>query len=49
MIMCVEEILIMGNDILILKHIKSWLAKFFTMKDLGETSYILGLKKYKDT
>ncbi|KAL8148289.1 hypothetical protein AgCh_005603 [Apium graveolens] len=31
-----------------LQEVKVWLSKNFTMKDLGETSYILGMKIYRD-
>ncbi|KAH9670831.1 hypothetical protein KPL70_017127 [Citrus sinensis] len=41
LILYVDDILLIGNDIGILTTIKSWLAKQFDMKDLGEASYIL--------
>ena len=44
----VDDILLMGNDILVLQTIKVWLSKKFSMKDLGEVDYILGIKIYKD-
>ena len=28
--------------------VKSWLGKSFSMKDLGEAAYILGIKIYRD-
>ncbi|KAL8128045.1 hypothetical protein AgCh_014838 [Apium graveolens] len=31
-----------------LQSVKVWLSKNFTMKDLGEASYILGMKIYRD-
>ncbi|KAL8118400.1 hypothetical protein AgCh_016069 [Apium graveolens] len=37
-----------GNDIPMLQSVKVWLSKNFTMKDLGEASYILGMKIYRD-
>ena len=40
--------LIIGNDIGVLTTIKSLLAKQFDMKDLGEESYILGIKLQRD-
>ncbi|GKB63080.1 retrotransposon protein, putative, ty1-copia subclass [Tanacetum coccineum] len=31
-----------------LQDVKSWLGKCFAMKDLGEATYILGIKIYRD-
>ncbi|GKF34050.1 retrotransposon protein, putative, ty1-copia subclass [Tanacetum coccineum] len=42
------DILIMGNNIPILKEVKDYLGKCFSMKDLGEAAYILGIKIYRD-
>nr|GFB11702.1 retrotransposon protein, putative, Ty1-copia subclass [Tanacetum cinerariifolium] len=39
---------IMGNNIPRLKEVKDYLGKCFFMKDLGEASYILGIKIYRD-
>ena len=36
LILYVDDILLIGNDIRVLTTIKSWLAKQFDMKDLGE-------------
>ena len=38
----------MENHIPSLKEVKSYLGKCFSMKDLGEASYILGIKIYRD-
>ena len=38
----------MGNDIELLESIKAYLNKSFSMKDLGEAAYILGMKIYRD-
>jgi len=43
-----KYILLIGNDIPTLQEIKTWLGKCFSMKDLGETSYILGIIIYRD-
>ncbi|GJZ35202.1 retrotransposon protein, putative, ty1-copia subclass [Tanacetum coccineum] len=43
-----DDILIMGNSILMLQDVKSYLGRCFAMKDLGEAAYILGIKIYKD-
>ncbi|KAH9744325.1 Integrase catalytic domain-containing protein [Citrus sinensis] len=48
LILYVDDILLIGNDIGVLTTIKSWLAKQFDMKDLGEASYILGIKLLRD-
>ena len=44
----VDDILLIANDIPTLQSVKSWLGKCFSMKDLGETAYILGIKIYRD-
>ena len=43
-----DDILLMGNDIPTLQSVKNWLGKCFTMKDLGDAAYILGIKIYRD-
>nr|GEV05035.1 reverse transcriptase domain-containing protein [Tanacetum cinerariifolium] len=43
-----DDILIMGNNILMLQDVKSYLGSCFAMKDLGEAAYILGIKIYRD-
>ena len=48
LILYVDDILLIGNDIPALKTVKSWLGKCFSMKDMGETAYILGIKIYRD-
>ena len=40
----VDDILLIGNGIPTLQEVKSWLGKFFAMKDLGKASYILGIR-----
>jgi hypothetical protein len=44
----VDGILLIENDISMLEAIKSSLRKSFSMKDLGEVVYILGIKIYRD-
>ena len=44
----VDDILLMGNDVLVLQSVKIWLSKNFSMKDLREATYILGIKIYRD-
>ncbi|KAD2393595.1 hypothetical protein E3N88_40572 [Mikania micrantha] len=48
LILYVDDILIIGNNIPMLKDVKSWLSKCFAMKDLGDAAYILGIKIYRD-
>jgi hypothetical protein len=48
LVLYVDDILLIGNDIPTLQGIKSWLGKCFSMKDLGEAAYILGIKIYRD-
>ena len=43
-----DDILLIGNDIEFLNSIKGYLNKSFSMKDLGEAAYILGIKIYRD-
>jgi hypothetical protein len=43
----VDAILLIGNDIPMMKVVKSSLRKSFLMKDLGEVAYILGIKIYR--
>ena len=48
LVLYVDDILLIGNDIPTLQTVKSWLGKCFSMKDLGEASYVLGIKIYRD-
>ncbi|KAD2132529.1 hypothetical protein E3N88_41798 [Mikania micrantha] len=48
LILYVDDILLIGNHLPVLKDVKSWLSKCFAMKDLGEAAYILGIKIYRD-
>ncbi|KAK1603535.1 hypothetical protein QYE76_071902, partial [Lolium multiflorum] len=48
LILYVDDILLIGNDIELLSSIKGYLNKSFSMKDLGEAAYILGIKIYRD-
>ncbi|VFR01067.1 unnamed protein product, partial [Cuscuta campestris] len=44
----VDDILLIGNDIPTLTTVKMWLSKSFSMKDLGDASYALGIRIYMD-
>ena len=48
LVLYVDDILLIENDIFILTLVKVYLSNEFTMKDLGEASYILGIKVYRD-
>ena len=43
-----DDIIRIGNDVSILQSVKIWLSKNFSIKDLGEATYILGIKIYRD-
>ena len=47
LILYVDDILLIGNDIEFLDSIKGYFNKSFSMKDLGEAAYILGIKIYR--
>ena len=48
LILYVDDILLLGNDIGMLSSVKLWLSNTFSMKDLGEATYILGIHIYRD-
>ena len=48
LVLYVDDILLIGNDVSVLQSVKIWLSKNFSMKDLGEATYILGIKIYND-
>ncbi len=48
LVLYVDDILLIGNDVEMLSAVKLWLSTHFSMKDLGEASYVLGLKLYRD-
>ncbi|KAL0345893.1 UNVERIFIED_CONTAM: Retrovirus-related Pol polyprotein from transposon RE1 [Sesamum radiatum] len=48
LLLYVDDILLIGNDVKMLGDIKAWLSIQFSMKDMGEASYILGNKIYRD-
>jgi Reverse transcriptase (RNA-dependent DNA polymerase) len=48
LVLYVDDILLVSNDKNIMREIKKFLFKHFDMKDLGEASYVLGLKIYRD-
>ena len=48
LVMYVDDILIIENDIPTLQMVKIWLSDQFSMKDLVEATYILGIRIYID-
>ncbi|CAA0832574.1 cysteine-rich RLK (RECEPTOR-like protein kinase) 8, partial [Striga hermonthica] len=48
LVLYVDDIILIGNDVKILSDVKVWLSEQFQMKDLGEASYILGIKVIRD-
>ena len=48
LVLYVDDILLIGNNVGMLSIVKVWLANTFDMKDLGELSYILGIKLFRD-
>ena len=48
LVLYVDDILIIENDIPMMQATKQWLSQNFSMKDLGEAAYILGIKIYRD-
>ena len=48
LILYVDDILVLGNDVTSMGSVKAYLEKCFSMKDLGEATYILGIKIWRD-
>ncbi|KAL0462806.1 UNVERIFIED_CONTAM: hypothetical protein Slati_0168200 [Sesamum latifolium] len=48
LVLYVDDILLIENDVKMLGDIKAWLSTQFSMKDMGEASYILVIKIYRD-
>ena len=48
LILYVDDILLVKNDVAILQGIKDWLSSQFSLKDLGEASFILSMNIYGD-
>ena len=48
LVLYIDDILLIGNNIPALQNVKPWLGSCFSMKDLGEAAYILGIKIYRD-
>ena len=48
LVLYVDDILLASNDISFLRETKNFLSKNFEMKDLGDASFILGIKIHRD-
>ena len=48
LVLYIDDIFLIGNDIPILESTKTWLGKCFSIKDLREATYSLGIKLYQD-
>ncbi|GFY91148.1 hypothetical protein Acr_07g0013440 [Actinidia rufa] len=48
LVLYVDDILLIGNGVGALSAVKAWFSHNFDMKDLGEASYILGIKLMRD-
>ena len=48
LVLYVDDIILISNDVGAMSSIKVWLSSHFAMKDLGEASYILGIKLFRD-
>ncbi|KAL0394763.1 UNVERIFIED_CONTAM: Retrovirus-related Pol polyprotein from transposon RE2 [Sesamum latifolium] len=48
LVLYVDDILLIVNDVKMLGDTKAWLSKQFSIKNLGEASYILGIKIFQD-
>ena len=48
LVLYVVDIILIGNDIGVMSSVKIWLSSQFDMKDLGEASYIIGMKLWQD-
>jgi hypothetical protein len=48
LVLYVDDILLIGNDVQILNSVKKYLNNKFSMKDMGEVAYVLGIKIYRD-
>jgi hypothetical protein len=48
LILYVDDILLIGNGVQMLNSVKEYLNSNFSMKDMGEAAYVLGIKIYRD-
>ena len=48
LVLYMDDILLATNDKGMMYEVKQFLSKHFDMKDMGETSYVVGIKIYRD-
>jgi Reverse transcriptase (RNA-dependent DNA polymerase) len=48
LVLYVDDILLIGNDILMLNYVKSSLSRVFSMEDLDGATYILGIRIFHE-
>jgi hypothetical protein len=48
LVLYVDDILLIGNSVKRLSDVKAWLSTQFQMKDMGEASYVLGIRIFRD-
>ena len=48
LVLYVDDILLIGNDIPLLRFVKTLLGSCFSRKNMGEAAYILGIRIYRD-
>jgi hypothetical protein len=48
LVLYVDDIFLIGNDLQMLNSVKEYMNNKFSMKDMGEAAYILGIKIYRD-
>ncbi len=44
----IDDIIVVSNEMGLLKDIKNWLSSTFDMKDMGETAYIPSVEIHRD-
>ena len=44
----VDDILLDGNDLLLIRSTQRWLSSTFEMNDMGQADYVLGVKISRD-
>ena len=48
LVLYVDDILLATNDIAMLHDVKKYLSNNFEIKDIGETSYVIGIEIFRD-
>ena len=48
LVLYVDDVLLATNDKGLLYEVKQFLSKNFDMKDMGEASYVIGIKIYRE-